>query len=413
MMYVDKLSKLFDKSIECGEFFDVFENHIDVKNFLTSIKYFKDIVICGTDLNGHALLRFLSYRLKESNLYFTETTPCDWSHGCEGYDLIPPKKLVERFGKDVLIIIAKEYSHFLTESISYDFGITNIIDARGLISANFLFIGQVGHYTRVAESMFAQFMSNSMLRENALKTLGWLEDELSRLMYFEFFKNILNQFSYTAPQIHGDCAYFASDLFDLDSAERIIDCGACDGDTLHNFLQLYGKNFESYDAFELLPDNFYRLNAVVESLPENIGSKIKTHQSGVSNTTRDTLVWGENKGARISWDNTGTPSKLSALDEVVYERRPSLLKMDIEGEEFPALLGAKQIINDFRPILAIAIYHSSEDLVNIPLWIKTVYPDYKLFVRKYYSYVCSLYELVLYAVPPNRFQRGLFKNGMD
>ena len=240
------------------------------------------------------------------------------------------------------------------------------------------------------------------LRENALKTLGWLEDDLSRIIYFEYFKNILSQFSYTAPQIYSDCAYFASDLFDLDPAERIIDCGAWDGDTLRNFLKLYGKNFESYDAFELLPDNFYKLNALVESLPENIGSKIKIHQSGVSDTTRDTLVRGENQGARISWDNVGIPSKLSALDEVVYERRPSLLKMDIEGEELFALLGAKQIINDFRPILAIAIYHSSEDLVNIPLWIKTLYPDYKLFVRKYFSYVSSLYELVLYAVPPNR-----------
>ena len=162
MTYVDKLSKLFDQSIERGEFFDVFESHTEVKNFLTSIKYFKDIVICGTDSNGHALSRFLSYRLKESNLYFTETTPCDWSNGCEGYELIPPEKLVERFGNDVLIIIAKEYSPVLDESVFRDFGMTNIIDARALISLNALFIGQVGCYTQTAEIMFTQFTNNSI-----------------------------------------------------------------------------------------------------------------------------------------------------------------------------------------------------------------------------------------------------------
>ena len=69
-MYVDKLSKLFDQSIKRGEFFDVFEEHTDVKDFLTSINHFKDIVICGTDLSGHALSRFLSYGLKESNSNF-------------------------------------------------------------------------------------------------------------------------------------------------------------------------------------------------------------------------------------------------------------------------------------------------------------------------------------------------------
>ena len=76
--------------------------------------------------------------------------------------------------------------------------------------------------------------------------------------------------------------------------------------------------------------------------------------------------------------------------------------MDIEGSEFDALLGARQIIKDFSPILAISIYHKPEDLVDIPLWILNENPSYKLFVRKYYSSYTSMYELILYAVPPER-----------
>ena len=57
--------------------------------------------------------------------------------------------------------------------------------------------------------------------------------------------------------------------------------------------------------------------------------------------------------------------------------------MDIEGAEPLALKGAIETIRKFRPKLAIAIYHSMEDFVNIPIWISGLNLDYELFIGHY------------------------------
>ena len=57
--------------------------------------------------------------------------------------------------------------------------------------------------------------------------------------------------------------------------------------------------------------------------------------------------------------------------------------MDIEGAETAALEGALNTIRKFRPKLAIAIYHSSRDLVLIPNWIIDLKLDYEIFLGHY------------------------------
>lgn len=84
-----------------------------------------------------------------------------------------------------------------------------------------------------------------------------------------------------------------------------------------------------------------------------------------------------------------------ALDETVYDREPTYIKMDIEGAEQEALKGCRKIIQDYRPKLAICIYHKPEDFFEIPIMIKEMNPVYKLYVRQYMD---AWYDTVLYAV---------------
>ena len=84
-----------------------------------------------------------------------------------------------------------------------------------------------------------------------------------------------------------------------------------------------------------------------------------------------------------------------ALDHVLGDEDVSFIKMDIEGAEYRALMGAEQIIRNRRPKLAICIYHKIEDLWDIPALLLEFQPDYKFYVRHYDFYHC---ETVLYAL---------------
>ena len=57
------------------------------------------------------------------------------------------------------------------------------------------------------------------------------------------------------------------------------------------------------------------------------------------------------------------------------------IKMDIEGSERKALLGAKETLRKFKPKLALSIYHKFSDFYKIPLLIKRLNPNYKIKIR--------------------------------
>jgi len=85
-----------------------------------------------------------------------------------------------------------------------------------------------------------------------------------------------------------------------------------------------------------------------------------------------------------------------ALDEFINDE-VSFIKMDIEGAEIKALTGARKLIKKYKPKLAISAYHLPLDIIQIPLIIHDMAPEYKLYLR-HHSLVH--YETVLYAVCP-------------
>jgi hypothetical protein len=82
------------------------------------------------------------------------------------------------------------------------------------------------------------------------------------------------------------------------------------------------------------------------------------------------------------------------LDDVLSDFIPTFIKMDIEGAEYEALLGAKKMIQNYRPDLAISVYHSIIDFCRIPLLINGWNLGYKFYLR---CHEVSNQEIVLYA----------------
>lgn len=101
--------------------------------------------------------------------------------------------------------------------------------------------------------------------------------------------------------------------------------------------------------------------------------------------------------SHIIEEETGTGVEVCSLDEVVNPSdRITMIKMDIEGAETEALKGCRRTIQRDHPKLAISIYHRPEDMVEIPMYIKELVPEYRLYLRHYSN---RLSETVLYAVP--------------
>ncbi|OAM92861.1 hypothetical protein SAMN04515679_0932 [Pelosinus fermentans] len=60
------------------------------------------------------------------------------------------------------------------------------------------------------------------------------------------------------------------------------------------------------------------------------------------------------------------------------------------------LRGAKKNIQSYKPKLAICIYHRPEDIFEIPLYIKSIMPEYQLYLghKRFYDET----ETVCYAI---------------
>lgn len=74
---------------------------------------------------------------------------------------------------------------------------------------------------------------------------------------------------------------------------------------------------------------------------------------------------------------------------------PTFIKMDIEGAEKEALLGAERIIRQKRPKLAISAYHKPEDIYELAQLIQKFNPNYRFSLQRYGR---GIADMVLYAV---------------
>ena len=220
-----------------------------------------------------------------------------------------------------------------------------------------------------------------------------LEDDESRFV----FKNILKYrvtFDWIylkRAKLRGDkgksVQYFVSELHFLDH-EIIVDCGAYTGD----MVQLFYKNIPGCRVIALEPEE-----KNYESLQKLKLEGLMAIKAGA--WSEDTILSfsdqgsGTSVGAIDTYGNTKIDVK--ALDHLPECQSATYIKMDIEGAELEALKGAEKIIKREKPKLAICIYHKPQDFFEIPLYIKKINPDYKLYI---YHHSYHTYDTVLYAV---------------
>ncbi|MCX6006832.1 MAG: FkbM family methyltransferase, partial [Chloroflexi bacterium] len=187
--------------------------------------------------------------------------------------------------------------------------------------------------------------------------------------------------SLPSPVAHAQ--YFPDNVFSLSEDEVFVDCGAYDGDSLRVFVERQPSFRGSIFAIEPDPGNLKALKRYVATLPASWREQIKVFPWAVG-ARRESVRFSATGLASAGISSTGTLEiETLPLDDVLHNMRPTFIKMDIEGAEYDALLGARRSIENALPILAICVYHQPDHLWRIPLLIQSFSDQYRFFLRPY------------------------------
>ena len=186
--------------------------------------------------------------------------------------------------------------------------------------------------------------------------------------------------------------------------DTVLDIGACWGDTAFYFASKAGKTGKVY-SFEFIPGNV-ELFKINKSFNPELSDQIEIIEHPVSNVSGQSIYYKDfGPGSEVVMQpfkgQTGSTTTIS-IDDFVFSKnlaKVDFIKMDIEGAEPFALKGAIETIKKFRPTLAIAIYHSMDDFVNIPNWILDLNLDYEIFID---HFTIHDEETVCFAKPKNK-----------
>jgi FkbM family methyltransferase len=217
-------------------------------------------------------------------------------------------------------------------------------------------------------------------------------DDESKESFIAYLKSrYLNDWTYI--QAHVCQNMYFPEFIEISKEESVVDCGAFNGDTLKLFLNKTSE-WKNYIAFE--PSNlpYLELNQYIE---KNNLENIKPYKLGIWDKKTTLSFKEENDISRIVEGEiaTGTIIEVDSIDNLCKDIPVTYIKMDLEGSEFVALNGAKNIILKNKPKLAISIYHKPSDLVNIFRLIKKINLEYKFYFR-IHTTVGS--DAVLYAI---------------
>lgn len=229
--------------------------------------------------------------------------------------------------------------------------------------------------------------------ENAHKiqqVYDMLHDDYSRRVY----ANIINF------KISGDISYLSSvttpkseiykEIIKPHLNETYVDLGAYNGDTIQEVLEFTRGIYTGIYAVEPDRKNFKKLSKFVDGMPH-----VFTFNAAA--WCVDTELPFASKAGRQSaiCASSDTMVQARSVDSILGKRSATIIKMDVEGFEREAIWGAANTIARYSPRLMIALYHRNEDIFDIPLLIKTINPEYKLYIR--HQLYIPAWETNLYA----------------
>lgn len=188
--------------------------------------------------------------------------------------------------------------------------------------------------------------------------------------------------------------------FDFPSLFRrgsaFVDCGCLDCRTSYRFADWCEGEYSKIYAFE--PDPISH-SICGQNLLNRPIRDFHLIQAGLSDHSGEAFFKAGSYGSSHITTDAGTEENvavvpITTIDDTVGEEKTGFIKMDIEGAEFDALQGARNVIVRDRPLMAISVYHRAGDMLAIMDYLHDIVPEYRFWLR---HYSISLADTVLYA----------------
>lgn len=225
-----------------------------------------------------------------------------------------------------------------------------------------------------------------------------LSDEESRKTFLNYILyRMFVDISYLNEVTSNEQQYYINDIFSESNNEVFVDCGAYNGDTIMQYIEFRKNDYKKIYVYEPAIDNIEKINQ----------NTVGLHDINIINRG----VWSSNDVLTFSSHMPDSANRIlpggdivvqvSTIDTDIHEKI-NFIKMDIEGAELDALLGARTHIISDRPKLAICVYHTVQDIWKIPQFIYNCNNKQKFYLRYHGTNVPE--ELVFYANPEPCFE---------
>ncbi|MBW2642323.1 MAG: FkbM family methyltransferase [Deltaproteobacteria bacterium] len=227
------------------------------------------------------------------------------------------------------------------------------------------------------------------------KVYSSLSDDVSRMHYLQFlvWRRHRVELLYRDIEINASNRFFIPEVTSiLNEHEVFVDCGAHKGFTTEKFLKTVNCKYKNIYAIEPDNENFEFCKSKLKDIKDftMIGCAV-SDRIGDGNFYQGfdfaskLNMFGDAKVKIITLDSLHIPA--------------TFIKMHVEGGELDALKGAKITIQKYRPLVAVTIYHNSDGVWRIPLYLMENMKNYTYCMR---SHSWGGTGAVLYAIPNER-----------
>jgi FkbM family methyltransferase len=329
------------------------------------------IVIWGASSSGEATFLWLqNTRFSKNIVSFCDNNHNKFGQTFFGLPIISPKEVSQMDPSSTVIVIGSMYFDDIYKQL-VEMGMHNVFVGHCMFYNMFLPEYTIERKKYPLKDIVKQlYMKENKNSIHMLNVISQIRSSLELAYPYDFVRGL---------QAH---EYWDDLHITQENNITVIDCGAFIGDSIPNFLRVFGDKLHLYIPFEPNENNYTtllgninknKINPISRPIMKGVWDKTETIKFNDKNLA-------EKGAARIS-DEGETTIQVTCLDDINQDFLGKIyIKMDIEGAEISALKGAEALIKKHKPNFAICVYHRPADIWEIPQYLRSIVPDYKFHI---------------------------------